>query len=60
MHRLGFLANPATLVNFGGAWLFRQPHDPIGDYGPLYVLVSFGLFVACTALLLVRYRKVAR
>jgi ABC-2 type transport system permease protein len=59
-HELGLLASPLTLVNGAGQWLFRQPHEAIGPYGPVYAAVAAGLLVACTLALLLRYRRVAR
>jgi ABC-2 type transport system permease protein len=63
LHQIGPILSPLTLVNFAGDYLLRQQRqvgDDYGPYGPLYVAVAAGLFVVCTLLLLLRYRKVAR
>jgi ABC-2 type transport system permease protein len=61
---VGFLApvlNPVTLVQGLHIWIFKA-HDlfRIGGYGPAYLIVAMALVAACAALLLVRYRRVAR
>ncbi len=56
---LAGLVSPMTLVNGVSRWWFETP-SVIGDYGPLYGLVAVGLVVVSTALLFVRYRRVAR
>ncbi|MFC7544873.1 ABC transporter permease [Plantactinospora sp. GCM10030261] len=59
-NQLAGLASPATLVGGVGDWLFESSGDlGIGDFGPLYGLVTLALVVTCVALLLARYRKVA-
>jgi ABC-2 type transport system permease protein len=57
--QLASLANPATLVNGLEAWLYRDDRLDIGDFGPLYLLVTLALVAASVAGLLLRYRKVA-
>jgi ABC-2 type transport system permease protein len=65
-HELAFLAAPSTLVQAVGTWLIRdlvsfggESAMPIGDFGPVYGLVTLGLVAVCVGGLLARYRKVA-
>lgn len=51
--------NPVSLVEGVKVWVFQAHAFPIGDFGPAYVGIACGVVAACTALLLVRYRKVA-
>jgi ABC-2 type transport system permease protein len=53
------VANPVTLVMGLKAWLYRTQDFGIGDFGPVYLAVAGGIVIVFTALLLVRYRKVA-
>lgn len=67
VNELAFLASPSTLVGGVGTWALGDllvPADqgggiPIGSFGPVYAIVAVLLVSACTALLLLRYRKVA-
>ncbi|MFY1697742.1 MULTISPECIES: ABC transporter permease [unclassified Solwaraspora] len=68
-NQLAGLAAPSSLVQGTGLWLFRDalitgPDDPggigIGDFGPVYGLVTVVLIAGCVAALLARYRKAAR
>jgi len=68
INALAGLAAPLTLVQGVGLWLWRkwlvtnpdqQPALDIGEFGPLYGLVTLMVIVACVGLLLARYRKVA-
>jgi ABC-2 type transport system permease protein len=67
-NQLAGLAAPSSLVQGTGLWLFRDalitgPDDPggigIGDFGPVYGLVTAVLVLGCVAALLARYRKAA-
>jgi len=58
--QLASLASPMTMVAGVGAWLFRPGADLVGDFGPLYGAATVALVIACVALLLARYRRVAR
>jgi ABC-2 type transport system permease protein len=58
-HQLAPLVNPVGMLNGLEAWIYRQDNLDIGGYGPLYLAVAVALVGACTALLIVRYRKVA-
>ena len=51
--------NPVSLVEGVKVWVFQAHAFPIGDFGPAYLGIACGVVAACTALLLVRYRKVA-
>ena len=51
--------NPVSLVEGVKVWVFQTNTFQIGDFGPAYVGIAAGVVAACTALLLVRYRKVA-
>jgi ABC-2 type transport system permease protein len=54
------VGNPVTLVEGLKTWLYDTPHTfAIGHFGPVYLAVACGIVVLCTALLLVRYRKVS-
>jgi ABC-2 type transport system permease protein len=53
------LISPHTLAAGVAQWWF-DPDRGVGRYGPLYGLVAVLLVAACAALLLLRYRKVAR
>jgi ABC-2 type transport system permease protein len=57
---LALLASPSTLVQGLDSWLFRGSTQVIGDYGPVYALVTAGLVVACVMAVLIRYRRAAR
>ncbi|WP_328343075.1 ABC transporter permease [Micromonospora sp. NBC_00421] len=67
VNELAFLASPSTLVGGVGTWALGDllvPEGqgggmPIGSFGPVYAIVAVLLVTACTALLLLRYRKVA-
>ncbi|MFY1636011.1 ABC transporter permease [Solwaraspora sp. WMMB335] len=66
-NQLAGLAAPSSLVQGTGIWLFRdalvtnqEGGMGIGDFGPVYALVTVGLIAGCTAVLLARYRKAAR
>jgi ABC-2 type transport system permease protein len=59
MSQLAGLVSPMTLVSGVGEWLF-DADPPIGPYGPVYGLVTAGVVVVSVALLLLRYRRVAR
>jgi ABC-2 type transport system permease protein len=56
--QLAGLINPANLVNGVDAWLFDGGIFDVGDYGPLYGLVSLAVVAAGTAATVWRYRKV--
>src|SRR5690606_32640277 len=58
--QLASLASPMTMVAGVGAWLFRPGADLVGDFGLLYGAATVALVIACVALLLARYRRVAR
>ncbi|HEY2947764.1 MAG TPA: ABC transporter permease [Micromonosporaceae bacterium] len=59
--QLAWLASPTTLVGGVGDWLFEVGgKSGVGDYGPLYGVVAAALVGGCAALLLARYRRVAR
>ena len=59
-NQLAGLASPGTLVGGVGDWLFEKSGAvDIGDFGPLYGLVTLLFVAACVALLLLRYRKVS-
>ncbi|MBX6722764.1 MAG: ABC transporter permease subunit [Dactylosporangium sp.] len=58
--QLASLASPMTMVAGVGAWLFRTEDDLVGDFGPVYAVATAGLVLVCVALLLIRYRSVAR
>lgn len=58
--QLSFLASPMTLVAGIRQFLFGGAGMDIGDYGPVYAATAAALVVACTVLVLVRYRRVAR
>jgi ABC-2 type transport system permease protein len=51
--------NPVSLVEGLKVWLYDVNNFQIGDFGPAYLGVAVALVAVCTALLLVRYRKVA-
>jgi ABC-2 type transport system permease protein len=53
------VVSPMTLVSGVGAWWFDTGR-PLGTYGSLYGLVAAGVVLVCVALLLLRYRRVAR
>jgi ABC-2 type transport system permease protein len=57
---LAGLFSPTTLVIGLKSWLFGISDEdlPIGDYGPLYGIVTLALVVMCVGLMLVRYRRV--
>jgi ABC-2 type transport system permease protein len=57
---LANLASPSTLVSGVGDWLFDPVKSGVGDFGPLYGAVALALVLGCVALLLARYRRVAR
>jgi ABC-2 type transport system permease protein len=57
---LAGLVNPMTLLQGVSDWLFTKERELIGDFGPVYAVVAGALMVTCVALLLARYRKVAR
>ncbi|MFV2022199.1 ABC transporter permease [Micromonospora sp. LOL_023] len=67
-NQLAGLAAPSTLVQGTGLWLFRDAlvTSPdgggigIGDFGPVYGLVTVALIAGCVVALLARYRKAAR
>jgi len=60
LEQLAGLVSPMTLLRGVGQWLFSTEESSIGDYGPLYAATTVGLVAFCVALLLVRYRRVAR
>lgn len=57
---LAGLASPATLVIGVRVWVSGDVDSGpfIGDFGPLYGLVTLALVSACVGLVLLRYRKV--
>jgi ABC-2 type transport system permease protein len=57
--QLASLANPVSLVSGLEAWIYRTDVQDIGDFGPVYLLVAVALVAVSTAVLLLRYRKVA-
>lgn len=66
VNQLAALASPSTMLTGVGVWLFGERllengygGPEIGDFGPLYGVVTLLLIVACVGLLLARYRKVA-
>jgi len=59
LEQLAGLVSPITLAAGTSGWAFGDDTD-IGPYGPVYALTTLGLVVVCVALLLARYRKVAR
>ncbi|WP_420116778.1 ABC transporter permease [Micromonospora sp.] len=66
VNELALLASPSTLVQGVGSWALQDllypgagTGPPIGGFGPVYAVVAVLLVTACTALLLLRYRKVA-
>lgn len=65
-NELAGLAAPSALVQGVGTWLLFDlvsfegvPSLRIGDFGPIYGLVTLALVTACVAALLARYRKAA-
>ena len=64
--QLAGLVSPTQLVQGVYRWWFGRPSfgpretDLLGPYGPYYFATAVALFVVCVALLLLRYRKVAR
>ncbi|MFI9639514.1 ABC transporter permease [Micromonospora sp. NPDC051925] len=66
VNELALLASPSTLVEGVGTWALGDLLYPgagtgplIGSFGPVYAVAAVLLVAACTALLLLRYRKVA-
>ena len=59
MGQLAGLVSPLMTAMAVSGWLFDE-FEEIGPYGPVYALTALGFVVACAALLLLRYRKVAR
>jgi ABC-2 type transport system permease protein len=59
LSQLAPLVSPMTLVDGVSQWWF-EAKPIVGQYGPLYGLVTLGLIVVAAVLLLLRYRKVAR
>ncbi|MGH3937999.1 MAG: ABC transporter permease [Pseudonocardiaceae bacterium] len=63
-NKLAGLASPVSLVQGVRMWLFDPAQNEggldIGDFGPLYGAVAIALVTVCVALLIARYRKVAR
>ncbi|HYN97028.1 MAG TPA: ABC transporter permease [Pilimelia sp.] len=67
-NQLAGLASPATIVQGTGVWLFRDQlmtegdggDMDIGGFGWLFGLTVVLLVAACVALLLARYRRVAK
>jgi ABC-2 type transport system permease protein len=57
--QLAGLVSPLTLAMGVVEWVFGDGEN-IGSYGPVYGIVALGFVLACVALLLLRYRKVAR
>jgi ABC-2 type transport system permease protein len=57
---LASLANPISLLQGTTQWLFTKDSEITGNYGPLYGVVAGALTLACVALLLARYRRVAQ
>ncbi|HVQ90817.1 MAG TPA: hypothetical protein VMU51_07250, partial [Mycobacteriales bacterium] len=57
--QLASLANPVSLVSGLEAWIYRTDVQDIGGFGPVYLLVAVALVAVSTAVLLLRYRKVA-
>lgn len=57
---LAALFSPSTIVFGLRQWLFGAPEEgaSIGDFGPVYGLVTLALVAACVGLLLLRYRRV--
>jgi ABC-2 type transport system permease protein len=59
VHQLAGMASPTTLVIGVQRWLFGTPPGlDQGGFGPLYGLVTLALVAGCTALLLLRYRRI--
>jgi ABC-2 type transport system permease protein len=56
---LAGLVSPLTLAMGVVEWLFGDGEN-IGSYGPVYAGVAAGFVAICVALLLLRYRRVAR
>jgi ABC-2 type transport system permease protein len=56
---LAGLVSPITLLDGLIRWWTVPPEEYLG-YGPAFGLTALGLVTACVALLLLRYRKVAR
>lgn len=60
-NQLAGLASPGTVLGGVGDWLFESTGGiDIGDFGPVYGLVTLLMVAGCVALLLLRYRKVAQ
>lgn len=59
MHQLSSLFSITGILNGLRAWLFSGSKLDIGSFGPLYAVVAVVLVALATALLVVRYRKVA-
>ncbi len=57
--QLASLASPVSLVSGLEAWIYRTDVQDIGGFGPVYLLVAVALVAVSTAVLLLRYRKVA-
>jgi ABC-2 type transport system permease protein len=57
--QLAPVINPVSLVEGVKVWLYGVNNFQIGDFGPAYLGIACGVVVACTALLLARYRKVS-
>jgi ABC-2 type transport system permease protein len=55
---LAGLINPVNLLNGVDRWLFDGGTFDIGDYGPVYGLVSLAVVLVGTACTVWRYRKV--
>ena len=61
VNELAGLTSPLTLVGGVGDWLFETTGDfGVGSWGWLYGLTALLVTAGCIALLMVRYRKVAR
>jgi ABC-2 type transport system permease protein len=56
--KLAGLVTPSWLVMGIGDWLFGHHALDVGDFGPVYAITAAALIAACTALLIVRYRRV--
>jgi ABC-2 type transport system permease protein len=57
--QLSGLTSLIGLVRGVGIWLFGATGPDIGPFGPLYAAAAVVLVALCTALLVLRYRKVA-
>lgn len=59
--QLSYLASPLLISVGVQRWLLgTPPYFDIGEFGPLYAVVTAALFLACVGLLVLRYRRVGR